>query len=95
MINRSSDSSVAGLTGSDAEEINADVYQSTKKWEWSFLRVSLMCCDVESLMRMCRDQLNGDGTFDGYYADLCRDFERETETIFRFLCAGVHWRQEF
>lgn len=42
MINRISVDSEAGIAGddSDAETTDSRKYQSTKKWEWSYLRVS-------------------------------------------------------
>lgn len=44
MLNRMSVDSEAGLTGDESNDVTIDSqkYQSTKKWEWSYLRVSNM-----------------------------------------------------
>lgn len=51
MINRISVDSEAGIAGddSDAEATDSRKYQSTKKWEWSYLRVSWRHIDVDAL----------------------------------------------
>lgn len=60
MISRLSDTSEAGFNISDND--NTAVYHSTKKWEWSFLQVSLMYRIVnenvlKSMKRVCCDSL--------------------------------------